>query len=363
MGSSLNVVLIFVVAVIVAIGLIAVLIRLGVVRADGLVDILDRSFGAYLLRRLTGRPTEPAPADAYPRRSYRPTRSRIGSAPPMRRRPHGRLGSRSRHIRRPGSRPTPLAGAAVERTRPAVVAGSAGAAAPLAPRTRLVRDAGFALIGLASLGLIVFTFMPHTSGPRRPTGSVFAVVRASVTPEPSVRPQPSATPLPSATAEPQVTPEPSATPTGEVADATATPAETTKPLSVTPRPTARPTPRPTLRTVPTDTPRPTPPPTPAATPKPTPKPTPSPTPTPTPAAPVAHITASATCTAAGGTISFDGSGSTGADSYSWDFDDGGASTSANPDHQFVDERTYTVILTVTGPGGTDPTSTVISVPC
>ena len=43
-----------------------------------------------------------------------------------------------------------------------------GAAA--APRSRLVRDAGFALIGLASLGLITFTFLPRTTGPRAPDG-------------------------------------------------------------------------------------------------------------------------------------------------------------------------------------------------
>jgi PKD repeat protein len=72
---------------------------------------------------------------------------------------------------------------------------------------------------------------------------------------------------------------------------------------------------------------------------------------------------SASCTDAGGTISFDGSSSTGESGYDWDFDDGGASTSATPDHQFLDVRTYTVILNVTGPGGSDSTSTEIHVPC
>jgi len=40
-------------------------------------------------------------------------------------------------------------------------------------------------------------------------------------------------------------------------------------------------------------------------------------------------------------------------SWSWDFGDGGTSTEQNPGHQYTTMGTYTVTLTVTGPGGSD----------
>ena len=40
-------------------------------------------------------------------------------------------------------------------------------------------------------------------------------------------------------------------------------------------------------------------------------------------------------------------------SWSWDFGDGGTSTEQNPSHTYNDAGTYTVSLTVTGPGGSD----------
>ncbi|MFC1861190.1 PKD domain-containing protein [Chloroflexota bacterium] len=40
-------------------------------------------------------------------------------------------------------------------------------------------------------------------------------------------------------------------------------------------------------------------------------------------------------------------------SRSWSFGDGGTSTEQNPSHQYTTADTYTVSLTVTGPGGTD----------
>jgi len=39
--------------------------------------------------------------------------------------------------------------------------------------------------------------------------------------------------------------------------------------------------------------------------------------------------------------------------WSWDFGDGGTSAEQNPSHDYVTAGTYTVSLTVTGPGGTD----------
>ena len=40
-------------------------------------------------------------------------------------------------------------------------------------------------------------------------------------------------------------------------------------------------------------------------------------------------------------------------SWSWDFGDGATSTEQNPSHTYTDPGTYTVSLTVTGPGGSD----------
>jgi PKD repeat protein len=65
----------------------------------------------------------------------------------------------------------------------------------------------------------------------------------------------------------------------------------------------------------------------------------------------------------GGTVSFNGSGSTGETSYDWSFDDGKSSTLANPTHFFDGTQSagYTVILTVAGPGGQDSAFKVINV--
>ncbi|RMG80449.1 MAG: PKD domain-containing protein, partial [Chloroflexi bacterium] len=48
-------------------------------------------------------------------------------------------------------------------------------------------------------------------------------------------------------------------------------------------------------------------------------------------------------------------------SYTWDFGDGGSSPAANPVHTFTQPGTYTVKLTVTGPGGTANVSRQINV--
>ena len=79
-------------------------------------------------------------------------------------------------------------------------------------------------------------------------------------------------------------------------------------------------------------------------------------------APVATIGVSASCGAPGVSISFTGSGSTGETSYSWDFDDGSTSDRADPSHPFSDARTYSVILTVNGPGGQDSAAKVSMFP-
>jgi hypothetical protein len=128
--------------------------------------------------------------------------------------------------------------------------------------------------------------------------------------------------------------------------------------SLIPNIEATPTPIPTPR--PTATPRPTPRPT--ATVKPTVPPPPPPTPTPAP--PDAKIAASPTCGPAPLSVHFDASSSTGEAAYSWDFDDGTTASTAVVDHGFSGAvSTYNVILTVTGPGGSDAAFVTIHVPC
>jgi PKD repeat protein len=128
----------------------------------------------------------------------------------------------------------------------------------------------------------------------------------------------------------------------------------------TPIPTPRPTPRPTP--TPGATPRPTPRPTPGATLAPTPPPTPAPTAV--PAAPNAAISATPQCGPAPLAVDFNASGSTGATSWAWDFDDGATASGAVTSHVFSGTATvYNVILTVTGPGGSDFASVAIHVPC
>jgi PKD repeat protein len=78
---------------------------------------------------------------------------------------------------------------------------------------------------------------------------------------------------------------------------------------------------------------------------------------------VARISVSSTCADPGSEITFDASGSTGATSYTWDFD-GGTGSGEVVSHAFDGEQsTYHVILTVSGPGGSDTTSVTVSVPC
>ena len=129
-------------------------------------------------------------------------------------------------------------------------------------------------------------------------------------------------------------------------------------LPPTPVPTPRITPRPTVR--PVTTPKPTV--------KPSAAPTPMVTPVPTPAPPVAQISASpATCGSSPILVNFDASTSTGATSWSWNFDDGTSGPGETISHTFtatVSQTQFSVILTVAGPGGSDQTSiTITAGPC
>ena len=73
----------------------------------------------------------------------------------------------------------------------------------------------------------------------------------------------------------------------------------------------------------------------------------------TPAPPVANFVGSPTSGNAPLTVNFTDQSTGSIDSWSWDFGDGGTSTAQNPSHTYNSEGTYTVSLTVTGPGGSD----------
>jgi uncharacterized protein (TIGR02145 family) len=69
--------------------------------------------------------------------------------------------------------------------------------------------------------------------------------------------------------------------------------------------------------------------------------------------PVANFTASQTTIQAGGTITFTDQSTNNPTSWSWNFDDGGNSTSRNPFHTYSTAGTYTVTLTATNSAGSD----------
>jgi PKD repeat protein len=72
-----------------------------------------------------------------------------------------------------------------------------------------------------------------------------------------------------------------------------------------------------------------------------------------PPAPVANFSGSPTSGTAPLTVNFTDLSTGSITSWSWTFGDGGTSTAQNPSHQFTSAGTYTVSLTVTGPGGSD----------
>ena len=111
---------------------------------------------------------------------------------------------------------------------------------------------------------------------------------------------------------------------------------------------ASPIPSPTP--IPTPTPEPTP--TPTPTPEPTPTPTPEPTPTPIPA-PIANFFANPIICNGPTTVQFTDTSTGEITSWSWNFGDGHTSNLQNPTNYYRYNGYYTVILTATGPGGSD----------
>lgn len=250
----------------------------------GALDVIDRSIGMYVVRRLTGRgttkPAEPAPPVVL---SADQVARRIGAAGAPQALPPKPAEDFERGL--------PLVATTAAATRasvgrpPTTTRPGAGA-----PRERLVRDSGIALLALATIGLVAVVLWPH--GPTgQPEQSVFGVNRTVVTPGPTGE-------VDAATAEATTgaSSEPgTAVPTSDatspvVPRATGAAVQPTPrlPPGATPRPTSRlaPTPPPTATPTPTPTPGETATPTPEATPTPTPEetatPTPEVTPTPTP---------------------------------------------------------------------------------
>jgi len=72
-----------------------------------------------------------------------------------------------------------------------------------------------------------------------------------------------------------------------------------------------------------------------------------------PPAPVAEFSGSPTSGTEPLTVSFTDLSTGSITSWSWTFGDGGTVTTENPSHQYTSAGTYTVSLTVTGPGGSD----------
>ncbi len=72
-----------------------------------------------------------------------------------------------------------------------------------------------------------------------------------------------------------------------------------------------------------------------------------------PPAPVANFSGSPTSGTEPLTVNFTDLSTGSITSWSWTFGDGGTSTSQNPSHQYANDGTYSVSLTVTGPGGSD----------
>src|SRR4030095_3600753 len=71
------------------------------------------------------------------------------------------------------------------------------------------------------------------------------------------------------------------------------------------------------------------------------------------AAPVAQFTANPTAGSSPPTVNFSNTSTGSITSYAWTFGDGGTSTLASPSHVYAAAGTYTVSLTVTGPGGSN----------
>jgi PKD repeat protein len=80
------------------------------------------------------------------------------------------------------------------------------------------------------------------------------------------------------------------------------------------------------------------------------------------AAPVASFTASPAPATPPLIVNFSNTSTGTITSYAWTFGDGGTDTAQNPSHVYASPGTYTVSLTVTGPGGSNTQTRTIYIP-
>ncbi len=187
------------------------------------------------------------------------------------------------------------------------------------------------------LAVLAFLVLQACGETQPPPGSLEdpGVAALSVFPE---TPMPAETPGP---AQPLSVPETTPTP---AANATGSPLETATPTaSPTPdaSPTASPTPTPTATATPS----------PIAVPTATPTPTRTPTPTPIP--PSAALSVDVEFGGAPLVVEFSNTSKGAITASEWDFGDDSTSSAQSPTHRYTVAGTYTVQLTVSGPGGTD----------
>ena len=206
-------------------------------------------------------------------------------------------------------------------------------------RALLWRDASAVLFVVVAVVLIVQLALGNRDGD----------VAVVVSPSPTLEPSDVAIVI---TPEPSPSPSPSPTPTlGPVVDESLLPSLEASPTPV-PVITPAPTPVATPRKTPTPTRTPTKPP-----------PTKAPTPTPVPVKAVIKSPVSGACYLVGATVPFSAAGTTGATSYTWNFDDGGfgPSASSSTTHLYTSAQTASIYLSVTGPGGSDLESITIHI--
>ena len=221
----------------------------------GALDVIDRSIGMYV----AAAPDRPRDEQARGAGSAgRPERRSGRVSDRGRRSDAGRRSEpcrpgRSRHVRSwPARRRRPPQPHARPATHPAAGVGPAdphSARRAGAPRERLVRDSGVALLALATIGLVAVVLWPH--GPTgEPEQSVFGVNRTVVTPGPTGEVDAAtAEPTTGASGEPETAAPTSEATSPVVTHATAPAGQPTPrlPPGATPRPTSRlaPTPTPT----------------------------------------------------------------------------------------------------------------------
>lgn len=212
------------------------------------------------------------------------------------------------------------------------------------PRALLWRDASAVLFGVVGLFLIIQLAIGNNNN----DGTVVVLPTRTATPEPSFTDVAIViTPEPSRSTAPTI---------GPVIDPSLIPAIDATP-SPSPAITPAPTPAPTPRVTPKPTPRPT------KTPTPTPKPTPTPVPTPVPVNAVIASPGNGSCFTTGTNVGFSAAGTTGATTYNWNFDDGvsGPLGTQTTSHVYANNGTYGIILTASGPGGSDLAGTSINI--